>query len=279
MTKLLVQPKDLNHLKYLCDKDVSGFIIGIKNYAIFQSLKLETKDIKKIDLKDKELYVSMNKPIYNNELKEVEKVLKELSKIKINGLIFEDIAIFNINKRLNLGLNLIWGQMHLPTNYSTCNYWLSKGVKGAFLSTELMLSDFINIKKNTNMNIMVYIYGHLPIFESSRTLISNYLTHIKKPKKDNYYLLHEKEKDKFYLIYEEYNNTFILDDVLNGINEMKEIVKSDINYVVLNSLYIETKEFNKDLDNFISCINGKYIKKENTYTGFLHKESIFKVKE
>lgn len=277
MTKLLVQPINLNHIKYLNDLNIDGYIIGLKNYSIFQSLKLDIEEIKKLDTNSKELYISINKPIHNNELEDIKNILRKLSNIKINGVLFEDIAIFNINKNEKLGLNLIWNTMHLPTNYKTCNHWGNKGCVGAYLSTELMLEDFINIKKNTDMLIFVNLYGHAPVFESSRTLITNFLKYVNKEKDEDVYYLYEKERDKYFTIYEEYNNTFILDDIVNGINVVDKIVENNIDYIVLNGLHNDIDEFNKVIDEYISSINGNFIKKENVYTGFLFKESIFRV--
>jgi len=278
MTKLLIQPIDIKHIDYLNKTNIDGFIIGLKNYSIFQSLKISIDQIKKIKT-NKELYISINKPIHNNELDNIKNILIELSKININGILYEDIAILNINNELNLNLNLIWNQMHLPTNYKTCNYWNSKGAKGAMLSTELMLSDFIDIKKNTNMIIMTYLYGYMPMFESSRTLITNYMKHIKRIKLDKLYYLYEKERNKYYPIYEEYNNTFILDEILNGINYVKDFKDNNIDYIVINSLLNNKKDINIVINEYIDALNDKEIKKKNVNTGFLFKESIFRVKE
>ena len=274
--KILVEPLSLNHLYELDKKDIGGFIVGIEGFSIFQSLKLDVDDIKNINT-NKELYVFINKPIHNNELDSIKNILISLSKMNISGVLFEDISIYKINKDLNLNLNLIWASNHLPTNTYSCNYWNKKGCSGALLSTELMVSDFIDIKKNTNMNIFVYLYGYIPIFESSRTLITNYLKHINKECNSNKYFMYEKERDRYYPIYEEYGNTFITEDILNGINVVNKL--KDIDYIILNSLMHEEDTFNKVVDEYIEALDGKIFNKKDVFTGFLFKESIFKVKE
>ena len=276
--KILVEPISLEHLYSLDKKDIGGFIVGINKYSIFQNLKLSIGEIKKIKT-NKELYVSINKPIHNSELDEIKSILIELSKTNITGVLFEDISIYKLNKDLNLKLNLIWASNHLPTNSYSCNYWNKKGCSGALLSTELMVTDFIDIKKDTNMNIFVYLYGYIPIFESSRTLITNYLKHINKKSNSNKYYMHEKISNKYYPIYEEYNNTFITEDILNGINVVNTLKDNNIDYIILNSLMHEEKDFNKVVDEYIDVLNGKKIDKKDVFTGFLFKESIFKVKK
>ena len=275
--KILAEPINLSHLYELNKKDIHGFIVGIKNYSIFQNLKLSIDELKEINI-DKELYVSLNKPVHNNELEDIKNILTELSKINITGVFFEDISIYKLNRDLGLNLNLIWSSMHLPTNSKSCNFWNKKGCTGALLSTELMVTDFIDIKKNTNMNIFVYLYGFIPIFESSITLITNYLKHINKSNDSNIFYAYEKERDKYYPIYEEHGNTFITEDVLNGINVVTELNKNNIDYIILNSLMHKEEEFNIVVDEYIEAVNGKEFNKKDVFTGFLFKESIFKVK-
>lgn len=275
--KILVEPINLSHLYELNKKDIHGFIVGIKNYSIFQNLKLSIDELKKINI-DKELYVSLNKPVHNNELEDIKNILTELSKINITGVFFEDISIYKLNRDLGLNLNLIWSSMHLPTNSKSCNFWNKKGCTGALLSTELMVTDFIDIKKNTNMNIFVYLYGYIPIFESSRTLITNYLKHINKSNDSKVFYAYEKERDKYYPIYEEYGNTFITEDILNGINVVTKLRENNIDYIILNSLMHKKEEFNIVVDEYIEAVNGKEFNKKDVFTGFLFKESIFKVK-
>ncbi len=274
--KILVEPLNLHHLYELDKKNIGGFIVGIEGFSIFQSLKLDIDDIKNINT-NKELYVFINKPIHNDELDSIKNILISLSKMNISGILFEDICIYKLNKDLNLNLNLIWASNHLPTNSYSCNYWNKKGCTGALLSTELMVSDFISIKKSTNMNIFVYLYGYIPIFESSRTLITNYLKHINKECNSNKYYMYEKISNRYYPIYEEYGNTFITEDVLNGINVVNEL--KDIDYIILNSLMHKEEDFNKVVDEYIEALNGKIFDKKDVFTGFLFKESIFKVKE
>lgn len=275
--KILIEPLDLKHIEYLEKKDIGGYIVGLEKYSIFQNLKLNIEEIKNIKT-NKELYISINKPIHNNELEDIKNILIELSKLNITGVLFEDISIFKITKDLNLNLNLIWASNHLPTNSYTVNYWSKKGCKGALLSTELMLEDFIKIKKETSTNIFVYLYGYIPIFESSRTLITNYLKHINKDKNSDKYYIHEKISNKYYPIYEEYDNTFITEDILNGINVVNTLKENNIDYIVLNSLMHEEEKFNNILDEYIEALNGKIFDKKDVFTGFLFKESIFKVK-
>ena len=91
--------------------------------------------------------------------------------------------------------------------------------------------------------------------------------------------MHEKLSDKYYPIYEEYDNTFITEDILNGINVVSVLKENNIDYIILNSLMHKEKEFNNVVDEYIEALNGKIFDKKDVFTGYLFKESIFKVKK
>ncbi len=270
MTKIIVMPIDENNFNNLEKLNIDGYIIGLEGYSVYTSYDLDIDSIEKISEKiTKELYISINKPLYTNEIEELKSILKRLSKLNIKGIMFDDIGIINISNNLNL----IWNQMHHVTNSNTINFWSKQGIKGSVLSTELTLEDFINIKKNTNTDIFVYIYGYLPMFESSRELLTNYFKYINKNMKDNLYYLYESERDKYYPIYEKYNNTYVLEDLIDGIEELKTIKNNNIDYIILNGLL-------HDNDSFIDIVSS-YINEDNRKSnnkGFLYKETIYKVK-
>jgi len=277
--KILICPVNIDNTYKLLKKDIDGIILGLKGYSVFLNFEVSIKEIKKIiNNTDKEVYIAINKIIYNKDINKLKRLLIQLSKLNITGILYDSVSIYNINKELNLNLNLVWNQMHFPTNYMTCNYWNKLGVNSAYLSTEITLDEIINIKKNTNMNIFTYMYGYLPIFESSRELLTNYFKHIKKIKKDNKYYLYEEMSKKYYLIYENNKETYILDDILDGIEEIKTLKKNKINYIVLNGLFHKENIFNKVVNNYIKVLKNKKTIKSNHSKGFLYKETIYKVK-
>jgi putative protease len=277
MTKLLVCPTSYFNLKELLKKDIDGVIIGLKKYSVFLNFELSLKDIENITkTTNKEIYIAINKPLYNKDISIITDILKKLKNINISGILFEDIGIVNINK--DLGLNLIWNQLHIPTNYTTCNYWNKKGITGTVLSTEITIDEYIEIKKNTNINIMVYLYGYLPMFESSRELLTNFFINIDKNKKNKLYYMYEKERDKYYPIYEKNKETYILDDILNGINTIPILKENNIDYIIINGLLHSSENFNNIVKSYIKALKEGIIENNNNYTGFLYKSTIYRVK-
>ena len=118
---------------------------------------------------------------------------------------------------------------------------------------------------------MLTCYGYIPIFYSRRKLVSNYLEQIKEKKEDVMYYI--KAKDERYPIIEEKDGTTIYSkEPLNLINELDNI---DIDYVVMNAFNIKEELFMKQLNNYLN--NKK--EKENTYTGFINKKTVYDIKD
>lgn len=293
MTKILVIPPN-NNIDSLIDIDIYGFILGIKNVSVFNSCQYDINNlkttIKKIKDHNKKIFVAINKIIYNEDIPLIKEYLLILDKLDIEGVIFDDISIFNLWKKLNLSFDLIWYQNHLLTNYYTCNYWYKKGIKYGFISTEITLKEIMEIKQNTNMKLLFQGYGYLPVMQSSRKLLTNYFEYIKFKKNKRNYKIYEKISQRSYPIYEDQNGTYILSDkVLNSIEETPILVKNNIDYIVLSGLNINNNRFKKVCYNFIEALDNyeddkiiKQISKKmdnNDYCkGFLYKETIYKVK-
>lgn len=291
MAKIIVVPNDIKDINNL---NSDGFILGISNLNQYfgHGLFNELKDII-IDLKNKgkEVFVSMNKIMHNSDLKEVEDILIELDKINISGILFGDVGVINIWERLNLKVNLVWDQTHLVTNYHTCNYWLEKGVMIGNLSSELTLEEIKKIKENTDMKLMVQVFGFIPIFTSIRNLISNYFDYLGREKEENKYYIYDKDRNLNYRIREENGTSIYSGNILNGINEINILADYNIDYLIVNGFNIDSDTFRFTLGKYKDVNSGKEINVNDVYNeinaklpfptdrGFFYKQTIYKVRE
>lgn len=287
MSKLCLMINDIKELNY----NVDTIIVGINGFNNLNILELSLEEIINIKEKNtnKEVYISINKSIHDKEIDNLKKILFELDKIKIDGVLFDDISVYQISKEENLELNLIWANIHQTTNYNTINVWNELGVKNAFISPDITLDEIINIKKNTNSFLFVPIFGMFDIFSSNRFLITNYLKYINKDKKsDKYYI---ENNDIKYPIYEDKNGTHIINGkILNGLSESIELQKYNIDYLLINSYMINNIDsvidsFNKAKKMYeTNNVNNEKIKEleklidEEQNKGFLYKETFYKVK-
>ena len=139
--KYIVVPNNINDLSIYKDKNIDTFIIGLENYSInYPTATID--EIKKLS-KEYNLFVAVNKNIFNSELNDVLDKLKELSKLNILGVLYYDLGILNLVIDNKINIDLVWHQTHMVTNYNTCNYYLSKGVKYAYVANTIILSNTI----------------------------------------------------------------------------------------------------------------------------------------
>ncbi len=270
MSKILVIPSSSQDLQL----DADGFILGVDSLSVNVSKTFDIDTIIDYVLKNpnKDIFVSLNKNMHNSDLEHLKETMLKLNNINIKGVLYYDISVVNLHKKMNLNYDLVWSQEHSTTNYFTCEYWHSKGVKYAYLSSEITIEEIKEIKTQTDMKMLVNIFGYLPMFVSKRPLVDNYLKTFNI--KDNSKIHYVKDKNNIYPL--TYNNSTCLYSryVLNGIEEVDEL--KDIEYLVLNSFLID--DFKRILEGFknndSTYINSKYSNK-----GFLYKETIYKVKK
>lgn len=283
--KLLIMPKSIDQIESLIE-DIDGVIVGIKDLSINQPAYFTLDEIKKINeiIKNngKEIFVSLNKNMFNKDLEILEYTLLQLDNLKLNGILYYDIAIVNFKKNLKLVTPLVWNQEHLTTNYLTSNFWYEYGAKYTMLSSEITIDEINEIALNTNAKTMVPIFGYLPMFVSRRHLVKNYLDTFKI--KDDSNINYIEKENKIYAIIDSNDGTIAYSNkCLNGINET---LKLNVDYIVLNSFNINNATFKRvvSMYNIVNESNVQEFKEEidkmlDTDTGFLYKETVYEVKK
>ena len=279
--KLILIPNSIDNILNLHNK-VDGFILPIKDLSVNYNYYIDINELDDImpKLKDKDIFISLNKNMHNKDLKILKETLLKLEKYDIKGIIYYDVALVNMKKELNLKNDLVWGAEHLVNNYGTINYWHQEGVDYAYLSSEITKNEILEIKKNTNSKLMMNIFGYVPIFTSKRNLVNNYLETFDKEKISNIYYMY-KEGVTYPLMDTSNGTTAYSGFILNGVKEYFDL---DLDYYVINSFLIDDIEAILDIFNEINESNLEKCYQKlnnligNTDDGFLHKETIYKVK-
>ena len=284
--KILVGLNKKDVLDYL--NYTNSFIIGLKDFSInYQEYTIS--EIKKIknDYPNIEIFVSLNKNIFNSDLKELEQLLIELNKIDIKGLLFYDLSILSIVRRNKLSIPLVWAQEHMTTNYNTCNYYYGKDVEYVSLSSEITIDEIKEIKEKSNIKIISFFFGYPDVSFTKRKLLTNYFLYNKLNKNSDWYKISSDNNE--YLIKESNLGTRILyGKIMNGIIPFYEL-KDTIDYGILNEelmnhdIFIKSLAIFKDLnENKIKMddANKKIIDLVNSDdTVFYYKKTIYKVKD
>ncbi len=280
--KLLIEKNSTNFNNIKTD----GIILSLKDYAVQSIVYYELDEIKKIidDNPTLEVFIKMNKNIFNDEIDKLKEILIELNKLNIKGIFFYDLAILNIKQELKLDIDLVWDQSHMVNNYRTCNYYYNEGVKYALLGKEITLEEIKEIVNKSKITSMVEVVSTPAIAYSKRKLLTNYFKSINKDKKDTLEIL-EKVSNKSYIVKESNNGTsFYTKDIMNGTSIIKDLYSVNTPYIIMREEGIpDFDELVNDTHDYIKneCSDEKYIekyKKLGDNTNFFFKETMYKVK-
>lgn len=281
MSKLMIIPSSLKMIEETL-KEVDSYLIGVEQFSVNLPIAFSMEEIIAIDdllkANHKELFISLNKNMFNEDIEGLKEILLQLEKLSVKAIFFYDIAIVNLKKKLNLKTDLVWSQEHFTTNYQTVNYWYDKGVSYTRISNEIMLKEILEIKKNTNSKLIVPIFGYIPMFASKRRLVQNYKNYFKL--KDNSNIYYMKNEGAEYPLVEQKEGTYVYySKVLNGKKYKKELEAVGIEYFLFNSFLIES--FSTIIKLFQMESTEEEINKlvdKPTDDAFFDKGTIYKVK-
>jgi len=278
--KILTYPNNIEEIEKTKNL-VDGFIIGIKDMSVNANMYID--DLNILNNIEKDIFICINKNMHNGDLNKLKEILIDLNNYNIKGVMYYDVAVLNIYRKLNLKYDLVWSQEHLTTNYNTINFWNSFGVNYTYLSSDITEEEIIEISKNTKSKLIVNLFGYLPMFVSKRHIVKNYLEYFNL--KDSSSVNYMTKENKVYPIIDNNIGTSVYsNNILNGI---KSVLNINIEYMVLNCFNIELNKFiciiemfksvNKDnVLEYNEKINNMF---NNVDNGFLNTKTIYKVKK
>ena len=279
----MVMPSSLDDIKNSIDY-CDAFLIGINGYSVNMSYYVDIEFLDEVInyTKDKELFISLNKNMFNDDLVYLKDIMIKLNDYNISGVFYYDVGVFNIYNEISHNYDLVWASEHATTNYNTINYWNKFGVNYSLISSDITRDEIIDIRKNTNVLMIVPFFGYMPMFNSLRHIVKNYLNYFKLDDKSliNYM---EKEGMIYPIIDDKMGTSVYTDYILNGFCVYDDLLNNNIDYILFNSFNIESDKF---LD-VLKCVDDKKIDRYkyvdslflNTSVGFLFKETIAKVKK
>lgn len=272
MAKILIKVN--NSDDFSCDCD--GYIIGISGFCICFGKTYDFQKVKEIkkNFNDKKLFVSLNRPIYNYELKEYKDILKKLDNLDLDGIIIGDVSTLTYN----LKTPIILDQLHLNNSSLSIKHYAKNNVSGVVLTNDITL-DEINKIKDENKNTLIFkqVFGLPHLSTSVRHLVSNYLEHFNKNLEDKVCIISEDGKNNEYYITEDYFGTHILSK--NPINLIDKLDSIKADYFIVDG-YLLT-DYKWVFDAFASKdikLKDEINRKFNANEGFINKKTIYKVR-
>jgi len=278
-----VMSKEISNYIDSCD----ALLLGLENFSVLNSVTFSFNEIKEIvkQYPKIEVFVKMDKNIFNSEVEEVRRVLLELEQMSVCGIFFYDLSLLQLKQELNLSIPLIWSQTHMVTNSRTCDYYYHQGVRYALLSKEITLDEITSIAKESAIGTIVEVVSLPSVGYSRRKLVHNYYEDLGDTGSSTLSVL-EKITNKKYLVKEENSGTgFLLDEVLNGTSVISDLYQANVDYVLFREEGIPSfLELIRDTKKYIAggCSDGSYVekyKKLGDSTGFFFKKTIYRVKK
>lgn len=254
---------------YVEDKDyiddyrkvgVSTFLFALEDYCVgYKTLSLE--EIEKIDVSNK--FLLLNRVLDCRDIDKLKDLLKNIQNIK--GLVFEDLGVYQLAKKMHLNVELILFQNHFGTNIRSLTFWEDK-VSGVFVSNELTYDELAYISDHCH-NLCLHLYGYNQVMYSRRLLLSNWSEEFNIPFKKENIIEETATKVRFRAYENEYGTIMYSEKVFNG----QELLKLDnIKYFYVNPFMIPHQRVLNYLKTFTDNESDK---------GFLNKKTIYKLKE
>jgi collagenase-like PrtC family protease len=263
ISKILIYVDDINHIDDYRKAGVSAFLFALEGYSVgYNTYTLE--EIEKIEVSNK--YVMINRVLDCESVDSLKKVLPKLTNVK--GIVYEDIAVLNLIKELNLEVETIFYQNHFGTNTHSVNFWLDR-VDSMFISNEITKEEIKNIVDNTSKKVVLHLFGYNQVMYSRRKLLSNWSEFFEIDKKNTNVLTDRATKVKFRAMENEYGTVMYSDKIFNG----KELLNIDnVKYYYVNTTLV-------DHDMVMDFLTNNEHSSDMEDNGFLDRETIYKLKE
>lgn len=257
---------NVDNLEYINDYEKAGitaFLFSLEDYSVgYNTYSIE--QINKINVSNK--YIMINRILDCKSIDELEIILPKLKGIK--GIVYEDIGVYKIVKKLNLNIELIYYQNHFGTNIESINFWTQK-VDSMFVSNEITKEEILNILEKSNKKLVLHLYGYNQVMYSRRLLLTNWSEEFNIPYKNQNIIEDTATHVKFRAIENKYGTVMYSEKIFNG----SELFNNDkVKFYYINPTMIEHNIIMDFLNNI------KTHKNEQEDTGFLYKETIYKLK-
>jgi putative protease len=164
------------------------------------------------------LYVTVNIFAHSEDLQGLEKYLRLLRDIQVDGIIISDPGILSLAKEITPDIPIHLSTQANVTNPANAKFWEAQGVARLNIARELSLTEIADIRQALDEAtlIEVFVHGALCISYSGRCLLSYYFTgrdanrgECAHPCRYKYALQEEKRPDQYFPVEEDENGTYI----------------------------------------------------------------------
>lgn len=181
MIELLAPAGNLEKLKIAVLYGADAVYIGGKQFSLrarasnFSLADIE-EGVKFAHEHNAKVYVTMNIVPHGEDLEGLPEYLKALEAAEVNGIILTSPYYAEMAKRYAPNLELHLSTQFSASNSETLNLFKELGFKRTVLAREVSLKEIALIRKNSELDLEVFIHGGMCVSYSGRCMLSNHLT-------------------------------------------------------------------------------------------------------
>ena len=125
----------------------------------------------------KQIFVTLNIYAHNYHLPIIEKHLKFLKKIKVDGVIVADPGIISLVRKILPEVDIHLSTQANVTNWQAAKFWYDLGVTRIVLAREVTLDDIREIKKHVpKLELEYFVHGAMCMSYSGRCILSKWMS-------------------------------------------------------------------------------------------------------
>lgn len=181
MIELLAPAGDLDKLKIAVLYGADAVYIGGKEFSLrarasnfdMSAINEGCRFARKYGAK---VYVTLNIVPHNENLTDLIEYLKELNASGVSGIIVTSLYYAMLSAKTAPKLELHLSTQVSAANSQAINFYKKLGFSRVVLAREVNLHQIRNIRRNTDVDLEVFIHGGMCVAYSGRCVLSNYLT-------------------------------------------------------------------------------------------------------
>lgn len=149
-------------------------IFSLRKYAAGADLQELAQAVDFANTHNKKIYLALNSIAQPGDIKAIERYLKKISKINPHALIIADKGVFVLAKQITPNIPIHISTQANVTNLSTIQYWAHQGAKRVVLAREVTLKNAQTIRRNSDMELEIFVHGAMCAGYSGKCVLSNY---------------------------------------------------------------------------------------------------------
>ncbi len=184
--ELLAPGGSLSKLKYAIEYGADAVYFGIPDFSLRVRINQFSEEdvaeaVRYAHKRSKKVYVTLNIYAHNKHLAGIEKHLRFLKKLRVDGIIASDPGVIKLIKKHLPGVEIHLSTQANATNWQAVKFWADIGVSRIILAREVTLAGIKEIRKHsaswrTKVGLEYFIHGAMCMSYSGRCILSKWMT-------------------------------------------------------------------------------------------------------